>query len=361
MIDHFFDDAVALLQELIAIPRVSREETAAADLMQRRMKEWGLHPQREMNNVWAVCPDYDASRPTILLNAHLDTVKPVASWKRNPYEPRIEGDRLYGLGSNDCGGGLVTLLMTYRRLVGSQKTSPTDGPTANSSRAYNIIYLASAEEEVSGANGVARVLPMLPPISVAVVGEPTGLQPAIAEKGLMVIDGYADGVSGHAARNEGVNAIYEALDDLVFLRDYHFERVSPLLGPMKMNVTVVESGTQHNVVPDRLHFVLDVRTTELYTNVEVFDFLQSKMKKCRLEARSFRLHSSSITTEHPLVKRCVELGLTPFGSPTLSDQCLMSFPSLKLGPGESSRSHSADEFICLSEMKAAIDLYGKLI
>ena len=353
----FFDDAIALLQELIAIPRVSREETAAADLMQRRMEEWGLNPQREMNNVWAVCPDYDASRPTLLLNAHLDTVKPVASWKRQPHEPRIEGDRLYGLGANDCGGGLVTLLMTYRKLVESGRCNVEGG---RSSRAYNIIYLASAEEEVSGANGVARVLPMLPPVSVAVVGEPTGLQPAIAEKGLMVIDGYADGVSGHAARNEGVNAIYEALDDLVFLRDYRFERISPLLGPMKMTVTVVESGTQHNVVPDRLHFVLDVRTTERYTNEDVFAFLQSKMSKCRLVARSFRLHSSSITTEHPLVRRCVELGLTPFGSPTLSDQCLMPFPSLKLGPGESSRSHAADEFICLSEIERALDLYEKL-
>ena len=349
--DAYFDDAVSLLQELIATPRVSREETAAADLLQRRMHQWGLNPQREMNNVWAICPDYDASRPTLLLNAHIDTVKPVASWTREPHEPVIEGDRLYGLGANDCGGGLVTLLMTYRRL--------TD-PSHLSSRAYNIIYLASAEEEVSGANGVAHMLPMLPPVSVAVVGEPTGLQPAIAEKGLMVIDGYADGVSGHAARNEGVNAIYEALDDLLFLRNYRFERISPLLGPMKMTVTVIESGTQHNVVPDRLHFVLDVRTTELYTNEEVFAFLQSKMKRCRLEARSFRLHSSSITAEHPLVKRCLELGLKPFGSPTLSDQCLMSFPSLKLGPGESSRSHSADEFICLSEIEHALDLYAKL-
>ena len=190
----YFDDAVALLQDLIATPSVSREETAAADLMQRRMEEWGLNPQREMNNVWAVCPDYDASRPTLLLNAHLDTVKPVASWTRQPHVPTIEGDRLYGLGANDCGGGLVTLLMTYRRLLKAQPLKP--------SRAYNIVYLASAEEEVSGANGVARALPLLPPVSVAVVGEPTGLQPAIAEKGLMVVDGYADGVSGHAARNE---------------------------------------------------------------------------------------------------------------------------------------------------------------
>ena len=341
------NDAVELLRELIATPRVSREETAAADIMAARMEQWGLQPQREANNVWAICPDYDAQRPTLLLNAHIDTVKAVASWTRDPHDAAIEGDRLYGLGSNDCGGGLVTLLMTYRKLL----TRP---------RAYNIIYLASAEEEVSGRDGVARSLPLLPEISVAVVGEPTGLQPAIAERGLMVVDGYADGVSGHAARNEGVNAIYEALDDLVWLRDYRFQRVSPLLGPAKMSVTVVESGTQHNVVPDKLHFVLDVRTNELYENEELLAFLQGQMKKCRLEARSFRLHSSKIAADHPLVRRCVEMGLQPFGSPTLSDQCLMTFPSLKLGPGESSRSHSADEFICLSEMERALTLYEQL-
>ena len=341
------NDAVELLRELIATPRVSREETAAADIMAARMEQWGLQPQREANNVWAICPNYDAQRPTLLLNAHIDTVKAVASWTRDPHDAAIEGDRLYGLGSNDCGGGLVTLLMTYLKLL----TRP---------RAYNIIYLASAEEEVSGRDGVARSLPLLPEISVAVVGEPTGLQPAIAERGLMVVDGYADGVSGHAARNEGVNAIYEALDDLVWLRDYRFQRVSPLLGPAKMSVTVVESGTQHNVVPDKLHFVLDVRTNELYENEELLAFLQGQMKKCRLEARSFRLHSSKIAADHPLVRRCVEMGLQPFGSPTLSDQCLMAFPSLKLGPGESSRSHSADEFICLSEMERALTLYEQL-
>ena len=338
---------MALLRLLIATPRVSREENAAADLLQQYMEQWGLATQRHGNNVWSVCSDYDEARPTLLLNAHIDTVRPVATWTRLPHKPTQEDDRLYGLGSNDCGGGLVVLLAVYRLLI-------------ESPRAYNIIYLASAEEEVSGKNGIASVLPLLPPISVAIVGEPTGMQPAIAERGLMVVDGYADGVSGHAAREEGVNAIYEALDDLTWLRDYRFQRVSPLLGPMKMTVTVVESGTQHNVVPDRLHFVLDVRTTELYSNEEVFEFLQSKMKKCRLEARSFRLHSSSITEEHPLVRRCLEMGMKPFGSPTLSDQCLMPFPSLKLGPGQSSRSHSADEFICLSEIAQAMDVYEQL-
>ena len=349
----YFEDAVALLRELIAIPRVSREEKAAADLLEQRMAAWGLKPRREGNNVWAFCPDYDAARPTLLLNAHIDTVKAVPTWTRDPHAPVVEGDRLYGLGSNDCGGGLVTLLAVYRNMV-EESAEPR-------ARAYNIIYLASAEEEVSGKDGISRVLPLLPPISVAIVGEPTGMQPAVAEKGLMVIDGYAQGVSGHAARNEGVNAIYEALDDLLWLRDYRFTKESPLLGPTKMTVTVVESGTQHNVVPDSLHFVLDVRTNEYYQNEFVHAFLQKHMKKCRLEARSFRLHSSSIPLEHPLVKRCVEMGLVPFGSPTLSDQALMPFPSLKLGPGDSSRSHSADEFICLSEMQQALDIYQQLL
>ncbi|MBR1932666.1 MAG: M20 family metallo-hydrolase [Prevotella sp.] len=346
----YFDDAVELLQELIATPRVSRDESRAADVLFTRMSQWGLSPQREGNNVWAIAPGYDEQKPTLLLNAHIDTVKPVATWTRDPFTPTIEGDRLYGLGSNDCGGGLVSLLQVFRIL------SKEEGASS-----LNLVYLASCEEEVSGKDGIVRALPLLPKIDVAIVGEPTGMQPAIAEKGLMVIDGYAHGVSGHAARNEGVNAIYEALDDLVWLRDYRFRKESPLLGPTKMTVTVVEAGTQHNVVPDQLHFVIDVRTNEYYQNEYVFEFLRKHMKKCELKARSFRLHSSCIAQDHPLIKRCVEMGLTPFGSPTLSDQALMPFPSFKLGPGQSSRSHSADEYICLSEMENALQTYLKLL
>ena len=271
---------------------------------------------------------------------------------RDPHLPVVaHGDRLYGIGSNDCGGGLVTLLQVFRFLT----SSPSSG------RDYNLVYLASAEEEVSGKDGLERVLPLLPRIDVAIVGEPTAMQPAVAERGLMVIDGYAHGKSGHAARNEGINAIYEALDDLVWLRDYNFRKVSPLLGPTKMTVTVVESGTQHNVVPDVLHFVVDVRTNEYYQNEYVFEFLRKHMEKCELKARSFRLHSSSIAPDHPLVQRCRQMGMTPFGSPTLSDQALMPFPSLKLGPGESSRSHSADEFIRISEIRQAISTYVHLL
>ena len=344
----YVNDAVELLMELIATPRASRNETEAADVMEQWMAQWGLNPQREANNLWAVSDNFDEAKQTILLNAHIDTVKPVKTWTRDPYEPTVIDDKLFGIGANDCGGGLVTLLQVFRILKGRKLP-------------FNLIYLASAEEEVSGKDGVERVLPLLPKIDVAIVGEPTGMQPAIAEKGLMVIDGYTKGVSGHAARNEGVNAIYKALDDLVWLRDYKFRKESPLLGFSKMTVTQVESGTQHNVIPDLLHFVIDVRTNEYYQNEFVFSFLQKHMQNSILKARSFRLHSSSIPTDHPLVKRCVKLGMKPFGSPTLSDQALMPFPSFKLGPGESSRSHSANEFIRISEIERALDTYLKII
>lgn len=344
----YVNDAVELLKDLIATPRASRNETEAADVMEQRMAQWGLNPQREANNLWAVSDNFNKAKQTILLNAHIDTVKPVKTWTRDPYKPEIIDDKLFGIGANDCGGGLVTLLQVFRILKGRELP-------------FNLIYLASAEEEVSGKDGVERVLPLLPKIDVAIVGEPTGMQPAIAEKGLMVIDGYTKGVSGHAARNEGVNAIYKALDDLVWLRDYKFRKESPLLGFSKMTVTQVESGTQHNVIPDSLHFVIDVRTNEYYQNEFVFSFLQKHMQNSILKARSFRLHSSSIPTDHPLVKRCMKLGMKPFGSPTLSDQALMPFPSFKLGPGESSRSHSANEFIRISEIERALDTYLKII
>ena len=346
--EQYVNDALRLLKQLISTPSTSRLETQAADVMAQYLQEWNIPFGREGNNLWAGCPDWDNQRPTVMLNAHIDTVKPVATWTRDPFQPTVEGDVLYGLGSNDCGGGLVSTLQAYRIMV-------------NRPRNYNLLWVCSAEEEVSGKDGFSRVLPLLPPIDVAIVGEPTGMQPATAEKGLMVIDGYAHGKSGHAARNEGVNAIYEALDDLVWLRDYQFRKVSPLLGPTKMTVTVVESGTQHNVIPDQLHFVIDVRTNEYYQNEYLFEFLKKHMKKCELQARSFRLHSSCISHDHPLVRRCLAMGMQPFGSPTLSDQALMPFPSLKLGPGESSRSHSADEFIRISEIREAIHTYVNLL
>ena len=341
-------EAVSLLSHLIATPSVSREERRAADIMEEELTRCGFTPHREANNVWAIGSCQREDRPTLLLNAHIDTVKPVASYTRNPYEPSLEDGTLYGLGCNDCGGGLVSLLQVFRELSASERCP------------YNLVYLASAEEEVSGKDGISRALPLLPHVDVAIVGEPTGMQPAVAEKGLMVVDITAHGKSGHAARNEGVNAIYEALDDLCWIRSHRFDRVSRFLGPTKMQATVVNAGTQHNVVPDECKIVVDVRTNELYTNEEVFDIISSHCKsECR--ARSFRLHSSRIDLNHPLVERCVALGLQPFGSPTLSDQALMPFASLKLGPGQSARSHSADEYIKVSEIEHAIGLYLRLL
>ena len=341
-------EAVSLLSHLIATPSVSRDERRAADIMEEELTRCGFTPHREANNVWAIGPCQREDRPTLLLNAHIDTVKPVASYTRNPYEPSLEDGTLYGLGSNDCGGGLVSLLQVFRELSASERCP------------YNLVYLASAEEEVSGKDGISRALPLLPHVDVAIVGEPTGMQPAVAEKGLMVVDITAHGKSGHAARNEGVNAIYEALDDLCWIRSHRFDRVSRFLGPTKMQATVVNAGTQHNVVPDECKIVVDVRTNELYTNEEVFDIISSHCQsECR--ARSFRLHSSRIDLNHPLVERCVALGLQPFGSPTLSDQALMPFASLKLGPGQSARSHSADEYIKVSEIEHAIGLYLRLL
>ena len=351
-IRQYTHEAVELLKRLISTPSVSRDEEAAATLLEDYIRQCGLPCQRIGNNL-LVQEALDPEKPTLLLNAHIDTVKPVSTWTRDPYAPTVEGDRLYGLGSNDCGGGLVSLLQVYRIL---REMAHTEGKKP----AYNLVYLASCEEEVGGANGFSLALPHLPKIDVAIVGEPTGLQPAIAEKGLMVIDGTAHGKSGHAARDEGINAIYEALDDLLWLRDYEFRRESPLLGRTKMTVTMVDSGTQHNVIPDACHFVIDVRTNEYYQNEYLFTFLQRHVKS-ELKARSFRLQSSHIAMDHPLVQRCLAMGMHPFGSPTLSDQALMPFPSLKLGPGESSRSHSADEFICISEIERAIDTYVSLL
>lgn len=373
-------ESLSLLQQLIATPRVSRDETAAADIMQQWMVDHGLSPQRKGNNLWCIAPaaagatvpdgfpsgiTFDYSKPTILLNAHIDTVKPVATWTRDPHSPVIEGDRLYGLGSNDCGGGLVCLLHVFCQL----RKEPLP---------YNLIYLASCEEEVSGTGGIRSLADTLDAQSllqtltgipapsdgsislIAIVGEPTGMQPAIAERGLMVIDGTAHGKSGHAARGEGINAISIALDDLLWIRDYRFDKGSPLLGPTTMQTTVINAGTQHNVVPDECRFIIDVRTNEHYDNREVFDFLQQHCRS-ELKARSYHLCSSSIPADHPLIRLCTDMGMQPFGSPTLSDQALMRFPSFKLGPGQSSRSHSADEFICLSEMQDAIDKYLLLL
>ncbi len=342
------NEAVSLLSRLIAIPRVSRQETEAADMLEHQMREWGIDVKRTGNNLWEVAPGYDEARPTLLLNAHIDTVKPVSAWTRDPHSPELTADGvLYGLGSNDDGASLVTLLLTYRALRGSERT-------------YNLIFVASAEEEVSGLNGISSVLPLLPHIDVALVGEPTGMHPAIAEKGLMVLDVTEHGKAGHAARNEGDNALYHAVDDIAWFRTYEFPEQTELLGPVKMTVTIIQAGTQHNVVPDTCQFTVDVRSNECYSNQDIYAKVCESVRG-EVKARSFRLNSSRISLEHPLAKRALLLGRHPFGSPTLSDQALMPFPSMKMGPGNSARSHTADEFIKVEELQEALLLYRDLL
>ena len=343
----YTSEAITLLQALIGIPSLSREEDTAADFLQNYIEESGIMTGRSGNNIWCISPMFDVNKPTILLNSHIDTVKPVTGWRRQPFTPKIENGKLYGLGSNDAGASLVSLFQVYRHLSATQQS-------------YNLIYLASCEEEVSGKNGIESVLPKLPPITLGIVGEPTEMNPAIAEKGLMVLDLTARGKAGHAARNDGENAIYKLMPDIEWFRSFRFSKESPLLGTVKMSVTQINAGTQHNVIPDICTAVVDIRSNECYSNEELFEEI-TKHISCEAEARSFRLNSSSIPADHPFVKRAVELGKVPFGSPTLSDQALMKFPSVKIGPGKSSRSHTADEYILLNEIEEAIGLYIRLL
>ncbi len=340
--------AIYLLENMIRTPSFSRKEEATATLIFDFLEQEGLVPQREGNNVWLQTRHWDSGRPTLLLNSHHDTVKPTAGWQRDPFEANWEGETLYGLGSNDAGASLVSLITTF--LYFEQEGGG----------AFNLILAATAEEEISGTNGIASLLPVLGSIDVAIVGEPTRMQMAVAEKGLMVVDGTAVGHSGHAAREEGVNALYIALEDIDRIRNFSFERVSPLLGASRATVTVIKGGEQHNLVPDRCHFVIDVRSNELYSNEELLGILQGVCRSS-LQARSFRLNSSCIAQEHALVQSGQRLGLSTYGSPTLSDQALMPFPSLKIGPGDSARSHTADEYVLRSEIEEGIRIYIKLI
>lgn len=340
-------EATGLLKSLISIPSLSRDEEKAADYLQNYIEMQGMTTGRKGNNIWCLSPMFDLKKHTLLLNSHIDTVKPVNGWRKDPFTAIEENGRLYGLGSNDAGASVVSLLHVFLQLC-------------RTTQSYNLIYLASCEEEVSGKGGIECVLPGLPPIQFAIVGEPTEMQPAIAEKGLMVLDVTACGRSGHAARNEGDNAIYKVLDDITWFRDYRFPKESPFLGPVKMSVTMINAGTQHNVIPDRCTFVVDIRSNECYSNQELFDEIQ-KYITCKAKARSFRLGSSHVSPDHPLVQKAISMGRVPFGSPTLSDQSLMSFPSLKMGPGKSARSHTADEYILMKEIEEALPLYLSLL
>lgn len=339
-------DTIDLLKNMIRIPSFSRDEGAVADFLERWMLTEGFAARRLGNNLWIESGPVDG-RPTILLNAHIDTVKPASGYTRDPFTPEIEDGCLYGLGSNDDGGSLVALLETYSRLI--QKEQP-----------YRLIFSATAEEEVSGKGGLDLILPELGRIDFGVMGEPTGMRMAVAERGLMVLDCTAYGKSGHAARNEGVNAIYKAIEDIQWFKSHSFDRVSDFLGAVKMSVTQINAGTQHNVVPDRCTFVVDVRPNGMYTNPELLEMIKSSVS-CEVKERSTRIGSSHLPMDHPAVVRGLSLGLEPFGSPTTSNQALCHFPTLKIGPGDSARSHSADEYIRLDEIADGIETYVALL
>ena len=336
---------IALLQELVRIPSPSREEGAVADFLEARLRSRGLEPRRCGNNLWCC----SGSGPAVLLDAHIDTVRPVAGWTRDPFSASLEGGRLYGLGSNDDGASVVALIAAFERL-----TARPQG--------YTLVLSLSAEEEDSGPNGLETVLPEIEatcgPIVLGLFGEPTSLKMAVAEKGLMVLDCTVKGVAGHAARELGVNAIYEALPAIEWFRSKRFERVSPLLGPVKMSVTQIEAGTQHNVIPDVCRFVVDVRTTG--PNEDVLARILGSVD-CEVKARSTRLNGSTIGPEHPLVKAAEALGLETYASPTLSNQALCPFPTVKLGPGDPSLSHKADEYILIEEVEKGVQTYLKLL
>lgn len=341
-------EAIELLSELIRIPSFSRAEDKTAQLLDAYLFGKGCEVNRYKNNVWVRNLHFDESKPTLLLNSHHDTVKPNKSYTRDPFSPDIEKGKLFGLGSTDAGGALVSLLSAFLYFNEREDLK------------YNIIFAATAEEEISGRDGVEQVLPLLGDIAFGIVGEPTQMHLAIAERGLLVLDCTAKGKSGHAARNEGENAIYNALEDIRWFTTHRFDRDSKLLGPVKMSVTMIQSGTQHNVVPDECTFTVDVRTNELYTNEELLETIDANTK-CEVKARSFRLQPSCISTEHPIVKAGISLGRQTYGSPTTSDQALMKFPTLKLGPGDSARSHTADEFIYVKEIEEGINLYIKML
>jgi acetylornithine deacetylase len=345
--DSHFKEAVELLEFLISIPSTSRNENSRVNFLSAWLIKRGLKVNREQNNLWCVAPGYNPNKPTILLNSHIDTVKPVDGWDYEPFKPTIEGDRLFGLGSNDAGASLCCLIQAFRVL----STLP---------QSYNLILGISAEEEITGKNGIEALLPKLPPITFGVVGEPTNMHPAIAEKGLMVLDCIAHGKAGHAARNEGENSIYKAMRDIEWFRTKEFPQQSNFLGPVKMTVTQVNAGTQHNVIPDKCEFVVDVRINEFYSAEGLYEEI-CKSVGCEVKARSFRLSSSHIEPDHPAVLACIESGRVPYGSPTLSDQARMPFTTLKIGPGESSRSHTANEFIILEEIREGINLYIKIL
>jgi acetylornithine deacetylase len=339
---------INLLKQLIETPSFSKEEDKTAQILTDFFHGKGIPVNRNKNNVWTCNAYFSPEKPTILLNSHHDTVKPNASYTLNPFQAIEQDGKLYGLGSNDAGGCLVSLIAAFCHFYHRQDLQ------------YNLILAASAEEEISGRDGIEFLQTLLPPVDFAIVGEPTQMQMAIAEKGLMVLDCIAYGKAGHAARDEGENAIYKAMEDIQVIKEFRFEKVSEWLGNIKMSVTILHAGTQHNVVPDRCEFTIDVRTTDAYSNEEVLELLKSKLKS-EVKARSTRLKPSHISESHAIVVAGKSLGLSVYGSPTLSDQALLKVPSLKIGPGDSARSHTADEFVMIEEIERGIETYIHLL
>jgi acetylornithine deacetylase/succinyl-diaminopimelate desuccinylase-like protein len=344
-----YDDSVDLLKELIRIPSLSREEGRTAGLLYDFLESRGVAPHRNGNNVWAVNRHFDPGKPTILLNSHHDTVKPNPQYTRDPFDPAVASGKLFGLGSNDAGGCLVSLLGAFLHFYD------------RSDLGYNLLVAATAEEEISGKNGIESLLPLLPVLDCAIVGEPTGMNLAVAEKGLMVLDVVAYGRAGHAAREEGENALYKAMDDIAWFRSYHFPMESVWLGPVKMSVTVIETENKaHNVVPAVCRFTVDIRVTDVYSHEEVLEVVRAHVSS-EVVPRSMRMRATGISESHPLVLAGLELGKTPYGSPTSSDKALMPFPALKCGPGDSARSHTADEYVTLEEIRDGLEGYIALL
>ncbi|TKC55842.1 M20/M25/M40 family metallo-hydrolase [Pedobacter hiemivivus] len=337
-------DSLELLKQLISIQSFSREEDKTADAIEFFLQQRGIKTNRKLNNIWAYNKHFDSAKPTLLLNSHHDTVKPNTGYTRNPYDAAVEDGKLYGLGSNDAGGCLVSLIATFLYYYDQEGLN------------YNICLATTAEEEISGSNGLECVLPDLGELEFAIVGEPTLMNLAIAERGLLVLDCTTHGKAGHAAREEGDNAIYKALKDIEWFRSYRFSKVSEMFGPLKMSVTIINAGSQHNVVPATCNFTVDVRVTDAYTNEEVLKIIRTNVD-CDVQPRSTRLKPSSIDKEHPIVQSGLALGRTTYGSPTTSDQALLSIPSLKVGPGDSARSHMADEYVHVNEIEEGIELY----
>ncbi|MDE6449506.1 MAG: M20/M25/M40 family metallo-hydrolase [Muribaculaceae bacterium] len=338
---------IDLLARLVSTPSTSRDEDATARLLHSWLDDHGVATTRIANNIVARQPDFDPSRPTLMLNSHHDTVRPNPGYTRDPYMPTIEGDRLYGLGSNDAGASVVSLIAAFMQLKDDRLP-------------INLMLAISAEEECSGINGMRRLVGEVGPVDMAIVGEPTQMRCAVGERGLLVLDCTSHGVSGHAARHEGVNALYKAVDDINRLRTLSFPRTSAMMGDVNINVTMIEAGTQHNVIPAQCRYVVDVRTTDAYTNEETVEIIRRSID-ADVTPRSTHIRASAINDSHPLVKAIDALGIEKFLSPTTSDMALMPFPSIKIGPGHSARSHSADEYIGISEIQQAIDLYVKLI